>query len=153
GPGTNVSDDDSGGGVDALISAGDEPGAYRIKAHSYSHGEARLTLPAALGEAQTLEGNIAPGESRIGRLTSGGPVTSVLTISEPGHYRVTLSSSQFDALLSLAGQGLEEQDDDSAGGTNAQLELWLEAGDYQLTSGSYADQGAGSFELSVSSAL
>lgn len=153
GPGTNVSDDDSGGGVDALISTVVEPGTYRIKANSYSNGEGMFTLQAELGEAQVLEGNIAPGESRIGRLTSGDSVTSVLSISEPGHYRVTLSSSQFDALLSLAGQGLEEQDDDSAGGTNAQLELWLDAGDYQLTSGSYADQGAGSFELSVSSAM
>src|SRR5690606_42144673 len=83
GPGTNVSDDDSGGGVDALISTVVEPGTYRIKANSYSNGEGMFTLQAELGEAQVLEGNIAPGESRIGRLTSGDSVTSVLSISEP----------------------------------------------------------------------
>ena len=41
----------------------------------------------------------------------------------------------------------------SAGGTNAQLELYLEAGEYQLTSGTYGDEGAGNFVLSVSAAL
>src|SRR5690606_39354709 len=69
GPGTNVSDDDSGGGVDALINTVVEPATYRIKANSYSNGEGMFTLQAELGEAQMLEGNIAPGESRIGRLT------------------------------------------------------------------------------------
>src|SRR5690606_36276819 len=145
--------DASGAGVDALISAEVEPGTYRPKAHSCSDGEGMVALQAEPAEAQILEGNSAPGESRIGPLTSGDSDTGVLAICERGHYRGILSSSQFDALLSLAGQGLEEQDDDSAGGANAQLELWLDAGDHQLTSGSYADQGAGSFELSVSSAM
>ena len=56
-------------------------------------------------------------------------------------------------MLGLQGQGLEELDDDSAGGTNAQLELYLGAGEYQLINSTYGDQGTGNFVLSVSAEL
>src|SRR5690606_30295219 len=115
GPGISVSDDDSGGGSDALLSTVVEPGSYQIKARSYTGSEGMFTLQAELTEVQMLDGRIAPGESRVGRLVAGASATSALLIEEPGHYRITLRSSDFDALLTLEGQGEESQDDDSAG--------------------------------------
>ena len=152
GQGINTRDDDSGGDRDALISVAVEPGNYRVKAAQLDGVDGMFTLSAELSEVAMLDDSIAAGETRVGRLVTGQPVTTQLSISEAGLYRIILRSSQFDALLGLQGNGLEEQDDDSAGGTNAQLELWLEAGDYQVLSGSYGDEGAGSFVLSVSAA-
>jgi len=153
GQGINTRDDDSGGDRDALISVAVEPGSYRVKAAQLDGVDGMFTLSAELTQVAMLGDGIAAGETRVGRLMSGQPTSTQLSISEAGLYRITLRSSQFDALLGLQGAGLEEQDDDSAGGTDAQLELWLDAGDYQLSSGSYGDEGAGSFVLSVSAAL
>lgn len=153
GQGINTRDDDSGGDRDALISVAVEPGSYRIKAAQLDGVDGMFTLAAELSEVAMLGDSITAGETRLGRLVTGQPVATQLNIGEAGLYRITLRSSQFDALLGLQGAGLEEQDDDSAGGTNAQLELWLDAGDYQLLSGSYGDEGEGSFVLSVSASL
>ena len=112
-----------------------------------------FTLRTELTEVAQLDGRIAPGETRVGRLSEGQPTTVALPIEQPGRYRITLRSSDFDAMLGLQGQGLEELDDDSAGGTNAQLELYLGAGEYQLINSTYGDQGTGNFVLSVSAEL
>jgi hypothetical protein len=152
GSGVNAQDDDSGGGQNALISTPVQPGTYRVKASQYGNGEGMFTLQADITEVAALSRSIAPGESRVGRLNAGTPTRTQLQISEAGHYQITLRSSEFDAMLSLEGQGLNEQDDDSGGGINAQLNLHLDAGEYQLSNGSYGDQGTGSFVLSVSAA-
>lgn len=153
GPGVSVRDDDSGGNQDALISVAVEPGTYRIKAAQYGAGEGLFTLKAELSEVSVLAGEITPGEVRTGRLTAGQPAAVRLQIAEAGVYRMILRSSEFDALLTLQGAGVEEQDDDSAGGTNAQLEVHLEPGEYELRPGTYGDEGTGSFVLEVSSPL
>jgi len=153
GLGVNARDDDSGGGHDALLSVVVEPGTYRINAAQHGNGEGVFTLRTELTEVAQLDGRIAPGETRVGRLSEGQPTTVALPIEQPGRYRITLRSSDFDAMLGLQGQGLEELDDDSAGGTNAQLELYLGAGEYQLINSTYGDQGTGNFVLSVSAAL
>ena len=153
GAGINARDDDSGGGHDALLSVVVEPGSYRINAAQHGNGEGVFTLHTELTEVDQLDDRIAPDETRVGRLAEGQPVTVKLNVEQDGRYRVTLRSADFDAMLSVQGEGLEELDDDSAGGTNAQLELYLEAGEYQLTSGTYGDEGAGNFVLSVSAAL
>lgn len=152
GPGVNTRDDDSGGGHDALISVAVESGSYRVKAAQLNNAEGLFTLRADISEVSALGETIVPGETRVGRLLPGQPSTTRLQITEPGLYRLTLRSSAFDALLGLQGQGLEEQNDDSGGGSDAQLEVYLETGEYQLSNGSYADEGGGSFVLSVSSA-
>lgn len=153
GAGINVRDDDSGGGHDALLSVLVEPGSYRINAAQHGNGEGVFTLHTELTEVDQLGDRIAPDETRVGRLAEGQPTTVTLYVEQDGRYRVTLRSADFDAMLSLQGEGLEELDDDSAGGTNAQLELYLEAGEYQLTNSTYGDKGAGSFVLSVSAQL
>lgn len=153
GLGVNGRDDDSGGGHDALLSAVVEPGTYRINATQHGNGEGVFTLRTELIEVAPLNGRIAPGETRVGQMSTGQPTTASLQIEQAGRYRITLRSSDFDAMLGLNGQGLEELDDDSAGGTNAQLELYLSAGEYQLINSTYGDQGTGSFVLSVSGQL
>ena len=153
GPGVTAQDDDSGGGLNALISVPVEPGTYRVQSSQYGSTEGMFTLKADVTATSALNGSITSGETRVGRLSRGGANVSTLQIAEPGLYRITLRSTDFDALLTLQGNDLDEQDDDSAGGTNAQLELYLEAGEYELRSGSYSDSGSGSFVLSVSAAL
>lgn len=153
GPGVSVRDDDSGGGHDALISTVVEPGTYRIKAAQLGGTEGVYTLRADIEAVSVLQDSIAAGETRVGRLVEGMPAIARLQIAEAGLYRLVLRSSDFDALLTLEGQGLNEEDDDSAGGTNAQLELYLESGEYQLRGGSYGNEGVGSFVLSVSAAM
>lgn len=153
GSGISVRDDDSGGNHDALITVAVEPGTYRIKAAQLGSGEGMFTLKAEVTDVSVLERTIAPGETRVGRLSRGRTTAARLDIAEAGLYRVTLRATEFDALLMLQGQGVEEEDDDSAGGTNAQLEVYLEAGEYELRSGSYANEGAGSFVLEVSARL
>ncbi len=153
GPGVAVRDDDSGGDHDALISAVVEPGTYRVKASQLNNQEGVFTLRGDITAVAVLGDGIAPTETRIGRLAAGEPHISRLRIAEAGLYRVTLRSSEFDAMLQLQGQGLNEEDDDSAGGSNAMLELYLEAGEYELVNGSYGDEGQGGFVLSVSAPL
>lgn len=153
GMGINSQDDDSGGGYDALMSVAVEPGSYRIKASQLNSGEGLFTLQAELIQTLPLEGSIAPAETRTGQLGAGQTSQAVLSIQDAGLYRIILRSTRFDALLGLQGGGVDEQDDDGAGGGNALLEVYLEPGEYQLTAGSYADEGEGSFVLSVSAAL
>lgn len=152
GQGIHNRDDDSGGHLNALLQVMVEPGRYQIRASDYSDGSGLFTLQAELTEVEELAGAIVPGESRVGRLTAGLKNTARLTISEPGEYRITLRSSDFDAFLWLRGDHWEQSNDDSAGGTDAQLELWLEAGEYEIVNDSYSNQGAGNFVLSVDSA-
>lgn len=153
GAGIHVRDDDSGGGYDALLSVVVEPGTYRISASQHGNGEGVFTLRTEQTDVTPLDDSILPGETRVGRLTEGQPTTANLHIEQDGRYRITLSSAEFDAMLGLEGQGLEEMDDDSAGGTNAQLELYLEAGEYQLINSTFGSEGAGNFVLSVSASL
>ncbi|MEJ6655430.1 MAG: hypothetical protein QNL70_05440 [Pseudomonas sp.] len=153
GAGISARDDDSGGGHDALLSVLVEPGSYRINAAQHGTGEGIFTLRTELTEVAQLGDRIAPDETRVGRLTEGQPTTVRLHVEQAGRYRITLRSADFDAMLGLQGAGLEEMDDDSAGGTNAQLELYLEAGEYQLINNTFGNEGAGSFVLSVSAPL
>lgn len=153
GPGVAARDDDSGGDRDALITAVVEPGTYRVKASQYGSQEGFFSLQAQISPVSLLGDSIEPADIRVGRLAAGQPHGSRLQIAEAGMYRITLRSSEFDAVLRLQGQGLMVEDDDGAGGTNAMLELYLEAGEYELVSSRYGDQGQGGFVLSVSAPL
>ena len=153
GPGVAVRDDDGGGNRDALISAVVEPGTYRVKASQLGSQDGIFSLQAQISPVSLLGEHVAPADTRVGRLATGEAHRSRLQITESGLYRIGLRSSEFDAVLRLDGQGLMMEDDDSAGGTNAMLELYLEAGEYELVSGSYGDEGQGGFVLSVSAAL
>lgn len=106
-------------------------------------------------------------------LVVGTPVSGSLEASDPmlpdsSHYdqwtydgragekiKITLESTDFDAFLLLArdaGGRIEmlDQDDDGAGGTNAQISAELPAdGTYLVLANSYGSAGAGSYSLRV----
>ena len=72
-------------------------------------------------------------------LTSGNAATDWLIndtqsypvqIDTAGLYALTAESSVFDTVLSLEGNGVNEENDDGGNGTNSRLQLWLEPGQY-----------------------
>jgi hypothetical protein len=158
-----ASDDDSGGGTDAMVTF-TANGQYRIYARpldASSTGAFTIALnslpvvkissrPIALG--QTVAGTIESTDPE----TDGGQYFHQYAVTaQPGErLRITLRSSRFDAYLTwgrLVGTGLEDTstDDDSAGDTDSQLDVIVprdgsyvirvhalgarETGDYQLT--------------------
>lgn len=132
-----ASDDDSGGGTDAMVTFTSN-GSYRIYARpleANSTGAFTVTLsalpvvkitsrPMTIG--QTASGMI---ENTDPELDSGPFFHQYAVNAEPGErLRITLRSPTFDAMVTwgrLVGTGLEDvtTDDDSAGGTDAQLDV------------------------------
>jgi hypothetical protein len=152
GNGINATDDDGAGNkLDARLQLPVQAGSYTLKAYAVDGGSGLFTLQAELLDARPAGDSIRPGNMVYGNLESGGKQTTRLRVAEAGRYRVELSSSAFDAELRVRGQNVDETDDDGAGGSNALLTLDLQPGDYEVISGSYADEGSGSYVLAVSS--
>jgi hypothetical protein len=156
------SDDDGAGGTNARLRVTlPEDGLYTIVANSLSSGETgQYTLRVGASEgAPTPE-----GEPMRGRLE-----TSDLVLEDDGTYydayvfearagdriAVRMSSSDFDTYLMVASGTPEDldilaSDDDSAGGTDAQLEFVFPSdGTYTLLANSY-DRATGDYLLTVS---
>lgn len=152
GNGIEATDDDGAGNkLDARLQLPLPAGSYLLKAYAVDGGSGLFTLQADLLEASPAGASIRPGSMVYGSLEPGGKQTTRLHVTQAGSYRVELSSSAFDAELRVRGQNLDETDDDGAGGSNALLTLNLQPGDYEVISGSYADEGSGSYVLAVSS--
>lgn len=119
-----------------------------------------LLLAAAPAAAQDV---IRPGESVTGRLSASDP-----TLGDGSHYdvwrfpvqarhryRVTLRSDDFDAYLSVGANTAENcgdctNDDDGAGGTDAQVEFTGRAdGTYQIRANSYDEGETGEYQLTL----
>ncbi|MEH6491635.1 hypothetical protein [Halopseudomonas sp.] len=149
GSGVDVEDDDSGGDLDALITALVQPGTYRAGATTADGGAGLFELTSSLQPISGDGNRIRPGELIAGRITSEQGTQTTLVISEPGFYHVDLISADFDALLRLQGGGLDLEDDDGAGGTNSRIGRYLDAGTYQLISKDYDDRSNGTYVLSV----
>lgn len=147
----SVSDDDSGNNHDARLSQVLLPGRYQVRAQSVN-GQAGL-FELSYSQTPIRQGNLAllePGQFAQGRLSPGRPGTATVRVNTAGEYVIDLTSSDFDALLELAGKGVELQDDDSAGGTNARISQYLEVGEYQLKVGAVGG-GSGRFVLAIRS--
>lgn len=147
---STVDDDGAGSGYDARIQVPVAAGSYSIKASSMDGNNGLFTLQADLLQARPAGARIEVGELVLGHLQEGRSSRTRLRISEAGNYRIDLMSADFDTLLKLRGQGLEEENDDGSSGTNSMLSLTLQPGDYELISGSYENAGVGSYTLSVS---
>lgn len=128
---------------------------------------------AAVSKGDLLAGVTVASKAGPTSLVVGTPVSGSLDASDPtlpdsSHYdqwtydgragekiKITLESSDFDAFLLLArdaGGQIEmlNQDDDGAGGTNAQISAELPAdGTYLVLANSYGADGAGSYTLRV----
>lgn len=74
-----------------------------------------------------------------------------LRVDRRAMYTIDLRSSQFDALLRIAGNGLDVQDDDGGDGTDARLNVLLEPGTYTLTVSGWGGSARGLYELAVGS--
>ncbi|MBD2099674.1 trypsin-like peptidase domain-containing protein [Leptolyngbya sp. FACHB-261] len=169
-----VRDDDGAGGQNARIQVRlPADGTYSLLANTYEAGQSgRYTLQAVLGQAtrqpstpqtpQTPQTrNSRPILQESGSLQNGdrqiprdGSLFDAYTFQGRAGQRVTitLTSQQFDAYLILrtaAGRVVAE-DDDSAGGTNAQITVVLPTdGAYQVIANAIDRTGRGSYQLLV----
>jgi hypothetical protein len=152
GPGLDTEDDDSASdNLDAQITALVQPGTYRLSATTADESAGLFTLTSSLQPVSGDGNRVRPGEVVAGRISSDGGTQTTLVISEPGFYHVDLISADFDALLRLEGGGLDIEDDDGAGGTNARIGRYLDSGSYTLTSKDYdnSNSSTGNYVLSV----
>ncbi|WXL27874.1 hypothetical protein WG219_10655 [Ectopseudomonas mendocina] len=149
GNGVEYTDDDGAGNTDARLSALLLPGRYKIEAKSINDQSGVFELSYVqfpVSEARLT--SIRPGQYAQGSHTPSRPAQATIIIPEAGEYVIDLASANFDVLLELKGHGVEVQDDDSGGGTNARISQYLEAGEYQVKVSS-VDESGGRFTLSV----
>ncbi|MEQ1856813.1 MAG: DUF4344 domain-containing metallopeptidase [Longimicrobiales bacterium] len=162
--------DDGAGGTDAMISATvPASGIYGIRANSYSaSGSGAYTLTVEVAGAVAAGGarTVAVGQTVASRLQSSTP-----TLGDGSHFEtyyldaragdrifVTMTSSDFDAYLRWGREqaGRFESisfDDDGGGGTNARLEVTIDAaGRYAIQANSFGADATGAYSLSVESA-
>ncbi|HEU0054182.1 MAG TPA: hypothetical protein VFQ39_13440 [Longimicrobium sp.] len=163
------SDDDNGGGTDARITVTlQADGVYQIRANTLSGGETgSYTLSVQSGEAPVAQ--VRP--IALGQTVTGSLDASDATADDDSYYElwrfqgragqrivVTLRSEDFDAYLAwgrMDGGDWEEidSDDDSAGGTDARLEITLgEDGVAVIRANTLSGGETGAYTLSVESA-
>jgi hypothetical protein len=159
-----ASDDDGGGGTDAMVTF-TANGQYRIYARpldASSTGAFTISLtempvvkvtsrPIAIG--QTVSGTIESADPE----TDGGQYFHQYAVTAPPgeRLRITLRSSAFDAYVTwgrLVGNVLENAstDDDSAGGTDSQLDVIVpREGTYVIRVHALGARETGAYQLTV----
>lgn len=149
GNGIDISDDDSGGDLNALISTVLEPGSYTVEAQSYS-GNGVYSLEVAGNAFEgTLRnsGDVGLGEIVIGNMQSGRPLTYELVLDEAATVTLEATSPTIDTVLSLSGNGVEVENDDAPGlGLGSRITQRLEAGRYDVIITSW-NSGSGTVRL------
>lgn len=144
GDGTEILDDDGGGGTDSRIETVLMPGDYRVEVDSYngSQGDYRLEVRRGAFDGEFRnDGAIADGEDVRGQLSGVGSNRYRLTLEETAEVSLALDSRDFDPMLRLLGEGVDVSDDDSGGDRNALINTVLEPGDYTLEVQSYSGNG------------
>jgi hypothetical protein len=167
-----ATDDDGGGGNDALVEyVGHHDGTYEIRAYSFDEGETgdyRLLLedhgeeeahevpsgtPISLGE---VSGELARGDQKLEGVSYQDTWTYQGRAGET--LVITLRSEDFDAMLNVgAFDGGEctgmDGDDNGAGGTDSRLTIHLpDDGAYHLHVTSARPGGSGRYTLTVEAA-
>lgn len=142
---------DDANGSDSMITAYLQPGQYQLLADGFSGqmgGQytldvVRRTVPSGVEVA--MPGTLTLGqESRY--YYTGQPVTYQLEVPAGRMLRVDMTSTDFDSVLNLSGNGLDVTDDDGGDMLNARLHAVVPAGTYALQARS-AGTGAGVFTL------
>ncbi|MGO3127016.1 MAG: ABC transporter substrate-binding protein [Luteimonas sp.] len=140
-----------------LIARGEGPGlAFRAKSAgeylvAVSGRGAEAFGPFRLG-AKTIaayDGKPLAGEGEIMDWLTGSAQDYTLQVERPGLYTITLASTAFDPVLRVRGPNVEAENDDSGGGTDSQLRLFLEPGSYTLNAAALEGDGRGDFNLAV----
>ena len=166
---TSITNDDGPDmGTNSQLRFASSGGLWIIKANTLSEGETgRYELRVSSGErvrptTQVLP--IAVGESRSGRLEFSDRRADdgsfydcyALSIARAGSVAVRLDSGDFDAYLALYegpqcdGESLAS-DDDSGGGTSAQIVQDLRPGTYSVRANTLGSAEQGDYTLSVTS--
>lgn len=144
GAGSELSDDDGGGGTDSRLQTVLMPGEYRVEVDRYGVGLGDYTLQV---ERQAFDGEfrndgpITLGQSLEGMLGAGRNHYQ-FEVAETSEVELALDSNAFDPMLRLHGNGVEISDDDSGGNRNALITTVLQPGAYTLDVESYSGSGA-----------
>ncbi|MET4684408.1 peptidase [Brevundimonas faecalis] len=166
---TTVSNDDGPDmGTDSQVRFMSNGGLWVIKANTLSEGETgRYQLRVSSGERVRPTTQVLPisiGESRQGRLefsdrrADDGSYYDCysLQIARSGSTAIRLDSGDFDAYLALY-QGPQcdgdsiSSDDDSGGGTSAQIVETLRPGTYSIRANTLGSDETGDYTLTVTS--
>lgn len=135
--------------------------AYLVKDGDVANGTRLLDCSTARAASAPSHGSSSDAGAEVSemggeltrrdeRLPSDGSFYKEFTLQlERGQrVQVVLTSPDFDAYLFVVGHGLELEDDDSAGGTNAMLSFVApRTGDYVVVVNTYAAGETGSFIL------
>lgn len=164
-----VMDDDGAGGTDARLRMSlYEEGLYTIRVNTLSRGETgRYTLQVESEDApaapKVARGSVQAGQTVSGTLDASDPVAYDDSYYEDWTFRpdftgtvqISLASGDFDAFLAL-GNGLGrdfadiQSNDDTAGGTDAQL-TWkvMQGREYVIRANALNDGEQGAYTLAV----
>ncbi|GGX56106.1 PPC domain-containing protein [Saccharospirillum salsuginis] len=151
GQGVSQSNDDGGGGYNALLQTVLEPGTYEIGVSSYS-GNGLFTLSVEqqpLSGRMMNSGTLQVGDRVYGTMSDGQPLVYDLEVDNPGRVQVFARSGAVDTMLHVSGQGVALTDDDSGGNTDAMVDDYLEAGTYRVEVSSYDSYGSGVIVIEV----
>lgn len=133
----HMEDDDSGGGLDARVTAYLQPGRYVIEAGWTQHQSQGLytlslaELPVPAGLTLRQDGALQPGETTEGWM-AGASLYYTLVIDAMSQVRIDMTSDVLDPYLELAGNNVAHADDDSGDDLNARIDTLLAPGTYQV---------------------
>jgi hypothetical protein len=161
-----MQNDDAGGGTDArVVYTLPATGDYEIRANAVS-GAARGAFTVSLSPGPPRPPvNVHPiriGQAVRGELHLGGAVTTEETLFDAWRFTgaarqrviITVLSNDFDALVSIHKPGVSQPlaaDDDSAGGTDAELSFTLpETGEYEIRVNTLGTDEKGKYILALS---
>lgn len=152
GGGMSLSDDDSGGGLDARIATVLEPGEYTVRAAAVGEGAGLFTLEYALAEVPEGAGGgtLTVGQERDAQLVPGLTDRYTVEIRRAGAHTIEMGSDAVDSHLRLLRDGeVVATDDDGGGGLNAKIEQNLAPGTYVIEAGSAVGPQGGAYRIGI----
>lgn len=125
----------------------DKAGQYLV---AVSGADARSFGPYTLSvePIQAYDGQPLVAGRHVTDWLRSGKRSYPMQVDTLGIYTIDLRSDEFDATLTLSGNGLILRDDDGGEGTNSRLVAALKPGSYTLDAGSYGETN-GAFHLEV----
>jgi hypothetical protein len=161
-----VDNDDAGGGTDArVVYTLPATGDYEVRANSVNNkarGAFTVTLSPGPPRPPVYVHHITLGQAVRGEVRLGGAVSTDETLFDAwrfkgqAHQRVTITvlSNDFDAFVSIHRPGEDQSlaaDDDSAGGTDAELNYSLPTtGEYEIRVNTLGTDEKGKYILALS---
>lgn len=134
-------------GGTTLSMRADKAGQYLV---AVSGSDARAFGPYQLSAEPiaTYDGKPLTAGRRITDWLRGGDKTFTLEVEQAGLYTIDLESDEFDARLTLSGNGVSMEDDDGGNQLNSRLLAPLKPGTYTLTAAGFSE-ATGAFYLGV----